>query len=112
MPSFYRSSSGLVLPSLPTKGNQEQFGYVLAEAMACGVPVAGSDCGAIPEVIGDKARIFTPGSPESLLKVLGSIRKGVSPAARKRLRERAVKLYSSDVLADTIRHAYRELLKK
>jgi glycosyltransferase involved in cell wall biosynthesis len=111
MPSFYRSSSVLVLPSLPTKGNQEQFGYVLAEAMACGVSVAGSDCGAIPEVIGDRSRIFTPGSPESLLKVLASIRKGVNAAARSRLRQRAQKLYSSEVLADTIRHAYRDLLK-
>ena len=111
MPTYYRSSSVLVLPSLPTKGNQEQFGYVLAEAMACGVPAVGSRCGAIPEVIGDESRIFTPGDPESLLEALRPLRKGLSAAQRRALRERACKLYSTQVLVKNIASAYRELLK-
>jgi glycosyltransferase involved in cell wall biosynthesis len=32
----------------------EAFGLVLAEAMACGVPVVGSRAGAIPEVVEDQ----------------------------------------------------------
>ena len=50
---FYRTLDALILPSLTTPHWTEQFGFVLAEAMACGVPVIGSDSGAIPEVIGE-----------------------------------------------------------
>ena len=42
----------LVVPSLTTPKWKEQYGRVIAEAMACGVPVIGSCSGAIPEVIG------------------------------------------------------------
>jgi glycosyltransferase involved in cell wall biosynthesis len=54
MPAFLKSLDVLVLPSvtiLPL--HREQFGRVLVEAMAAGVPVVGSSSGAIPETIGD-----------------------------------------------------------
>jgi glycosyltransferase involved in cell wall biosynthesis len=54
VPSLLKALDVLVLPSvtiLPL--HREQFGRVLVEAMAAGVPVLGSDSGAIPEVIGD-----------------------------------------------------------
>jgi glycosyltransferase involved in cell wall biosynthesis len=41
----------VVLPSLTTPAWKEQFGRVLIEAMACGVPVVGSDSGEIPNLI-------------------------------------------------------------
>ncbi len=60
----------LVLGSHPyhEDGNcwEEQFGHILVEAMACGVAVAGSDSGAIPEVIGDPAMIFPVGDVPAL----------------------------------------------
>ena len=46
-----RSMDVLCLPSRGTRAWKEQFGRVLIEAMACGVPVLGSDSGSIPEVI-------------------------------------------------------------
>jgi L-malate glycosyltransferase len=59
----------LVLPSettykfktLTAVGWKEQFGHVLIEAMACKVPVIGSDSGEIPHVIGDAGLIFPEG---------------------------------------------------
>jgi glycosyltransferase involved in cell wall biosynthesis len=52
MPAFYRDLDLFVLPSRTTPAWKEQFGRVLIEAMACGVPVIGSDSGEIPHVIG------------------------------------------------------------
>jgi glycosyltransferase involved in cell wall biosynthesis len=51
MPSLYAEMDILVLPSRTTRTWKEQFGRVLVEALWCGVPVIGSDSGAIPWVI-------------------------------------------------------------
>jgi glycosyltransferase involved in cell wall biosynthesis len=56
----------VVLPSISTPQIVEQFGAVLAEAMACGVPVIGSDSGAIPEALGQGGLIFPEGNAEAL----------------------------------------------
>jgi len=60
----------LVLPSRTTRVWKEQFGRVLVEAMACKVPVVGSDSGAIPEVIGDAGLVFPEGDAEALAACL------------------------------------------
>ena len=56
----------LVLPSRTTPRWKEQYGRVLIEAMASGVPVIGSDSGAIPEVIGDAGLIYPEGDARAL----------------------------------------------
>jgi glycosyltransferase involved in cell wall biosynthesis len=60
----------LVLPSLTTRDWKEQYGRVLGEAMACGVPVIGSDSGAIPEVIGDAGLIVPEGNVSALVEAV------------------------------------------
>lgn len=61
-----RQMDMLVLPSLTTPKWKEQFGRVLIEAMACCVPVVGSDSGAIPETIGDAGLIVPEGDVAAL----------------------------------------------
>jgi glycosyltransferase involved in cell wall biosynthesis len=63
---FYASLDCLVLPSRTTPGWKEQFGGVLADAMAVGLPIIGSSSGAIPEVIGSAGLIFPEGDVGSL----------------------------------------------
>ncbi len=61
MPDFYRSLDLLALPSRTRPNWKEQFGRVLIEAMACGVPVVGSSSGEIPNVIADAGAVFPEG---------------------------------------------------
>jgi glycosyltransferase involved in cell wall biosynthesis len=60
----------LVLPSRSTHTWKEQFGHVLIEAMAMGVPVIGSSCGEIPNVIGRSDLVFQEGDPTGLAAIL------------------------------------------
>jgi glycosyltransferase involved in cell wall biosynthesis len=71
VPGFLKNLDVLVLPSvtlLPL--HREQFGRVLAEAMAAGVAVVGSSSGAIPEVIGDAGLVVPERDPEALARAL------------------------------------------
>jgi glycosyltransferase involved in cell wall biosynthesis len=70
VPEYFHQMDMLVLPTQTTKRIREQFGRVLVEAMASGVPVIGSTCGAIPEVIGDAGLIFTEGDADALAEAL------------------------------------------
>lgn len=51
VPSYLSAMDALVLPSKTRPHWKEQFGRVLIEAPACGVPVIGSDSGEIPHLI-------------------------------------------------------------
>jgi len=64
----------LVLPSRTTPVWAEQFGRVLAEAMACGTPVVGSNSGEIPKVIGDAGVVFPEGDADALAARLRELR--------------------------------------
>ncbi|MFB2771550.1 glycosyltransferase [Pelatocladus sp. BLCC-F211] len=60
----------LVLPSRTTDTWKEQFGHVLIEAMAMGVPVIGSSSGEIPNVIGRSDLVFPEGDAQRLAAIL------------------------------------------
>ncbi|WFE53755.1 glycosyltransferase [Micromonospora sp. WMMD1155] len=61
---------------------REQFGRVLVEAMACGVPVVGSDVGEIPHVVGDAGLVFPAGDVPALAARLARLRDDPSLAGR------------------------------
>ena len=70
---FLRSLDALALLTRTTKDVREQFGRVIIEAQACGVPVIGSTGGAIPDVVGDGGWIVPERDPASLKALLDTI---------------------------------------
>jgi glycosyltransferase involved in cell wall biosynthesis len=107
MPALYRSATGLVLGSLPTRGWEEQFGMVLVEAMASGTPVVAADSGAIPEVLGSYGALVRPGDWKAMAEALragplGGARPAPDPAVLAR--------FSAEGAASRTRDAYRALV--
>ena len=75
VPEFLRGLDALVLPSRSTPTWKEQFGHILIEAMACGVPVVGSSSGEIPVTIGEAGLLFQEGEAGDLEEKLRSFTK-------------------------------------
>ena len=65
VPAYLNAMDVLCAPSLTTPRWKEQFGRMLVEAMACGVPVIGSGSGEIPHVIGDAGRVVPEGDVDA-----------------------------------------------
>ncbi len=103
--------SALVLPSRTTPVWKEQLGRVLLEAMASGIPVIGSDSGAIPEVIGDAGLIFPEGNASALALCLTRLLR--DSLLRTELRQRGLRRaqrYGQAQLAEDTVAFYREIL--
>jgi glycosyltransferase involved in cell wall biosynthesis len=58
MPIIHNLAEIFCLPSAATKVWEEQFGYALVEAMACGKPVVSTATGSIPEIVKDDVTGF------------------------------------------------------
>lgn len=72
MPLFYNLADIFVLPSIPTDSWQEQFGFVLVEAMTGSRAIITTLSGAIPEVVGEGAMLIPP---DDYLALAGAIRR-------------------------------------
>ena len=114
MPAFYHQLDTLVLPSLTRPHWKEQFGRVLIEAMACGVPVVGSRSGEIPHVIGQTGLTFTEGDVQKLRGSLSQLMDDPALYAdlSKRGRERVLAHYTQTRIATETHEVYRQLLNR
>jgi len=101
---FYRLLDCLVVPSLTTPQWTEQFGLVLADAMAIGVPLVGSDSGSIPEVVGPAGLIAAEGDANAFANAIMQLES--SPDLRAQFsvagRERFIKEFSIPSYANKI----------
>jgi glycosyltransferase involved in cell wall biosynthesis len=87
MPRIHNLADLFVLASRPTPEWQEQFGYVLAESMACGTAVVATSSGSIPEVVGDAGTLVPPADFRALAEAIAILYS--NPEARRKLGERA-----------------------
>jgi glycosyltransferase involved in cell wall biosynthesis len=111
MPVVYASASAMVLASLPTPAWEEQFGMVLAESLAAGLPIVASRSGAIPEVTGDAAAYVEPGDWMGIARALHDGPLQREPGARVDHPRALVERWSSRVAAERLRDAYWRLLQ-
>lgn len=58
VPAWLNAMTLLCAPSQTTPGWREQFGRMLIEGMACGVPVVASDSGEMPSVVGEAGLVL------------------------------------------------------
>jgi glycosyltransferase involved in cell wall biosynthesis len=109
MPEAYAEMDVLVLPSRTTPRWSEQFGRVLVEALWCGLPVVGSDSGAIPWVIQTTGGglVFEEGNPEALASALKRLQEDPeqSAAFADRGRSATTRLFSVEAAADVLDRA-------
>ena len=112
MPAFYRQLDALVLPSRTRPNWVEQFGRVLIEAMACGVPVIGSDCGEIPNVIGDAGLVFPEDDAPALRGHLEQLMRDAElwSSLSLRGRERVLTHFTQRAIAAQTMTVYQEMV--
>jgi glycosyltransferase involved in cell wall biosynthesis len=114
MPHYMRAMDCLVLPSRTVieERFKEQFGLVLAQAMACGVAVVGSSSGAIPEVIGDAGLVFPEGDVGALRGALQRLMddERLRRDLAQRGLQRCLEKYSATALAGQTFEAFNELV--
>ena len=100
---LYRTAGALVFPSL-----YEGFGQPPLEAMACGCPVACSTAGALPEIVGDAARLFDPHDPQAIADAVLDVLSAPADWAERGLARAS--MFSWDETARRTEAVYRELL--
>jgi glycosyltransferase involved in cell wall biosynthesis len=88
VPAHLNALDMLAAPSQTTERWKEQFGRMLVEAMACGVPILASDSGEIPFVVADAGRIVPESDESAWVASLGELL--ANSELRQDLRERGL----------------------
>ncbi len=110
---FICSCDCIALPSLTKKNWKEQFGRILIEAMACGIPVIGSSSGEIPKVIGDEGIIFREqdavqcASAIEKIKTDSDYRERIIQGALQKVKDH----FSQDVIVKKTIDVYKNILR-
>lgn len=110
IPELYNFSDFLIHPAFGNKTWEEQYGMVLIEAMASGVPIIGSNSGSIPEIIGD-AGIVADEKKIFRLAYQFATNPNLINSYKIKARNRAVIEFNRDNFARRLLEIYRYVLK-
>ncbi|WP_426733198.1 glycosyltransferase family 4 protein [Myxococcus faecalis] len=104
----------LCAPSQTTPRWKEQFGRMLAEAFACGIPVLGSDSGEVPHTVGDAGLVLPEADGAAWTSALARLLE--SPERRRELatrgRDRALTRFAWPVVARAHLAFFEEVLAR
>jgi glycosyltransferase involved in cell wall biosynthesis len=112
MPERMRTFSVVVQPSLTRRHWKEQFGRAVMEAMACGVPVVGSDSAEIPNVIGAAGIVVPEADPVALREAIAGLLadRVLRQELAERSRARVLGCYTHRRIAEKTVAAYRTVV--
>ncbi len=109
MPSVYRQADLLLFPTV-----REGFGLVVAEAMACGLPIVTSDCSSLPELVdhGKGGFLVRIGDTEAFAERINQL--ASSPNLRREMgqynRAKAERLFSLDRMVREYENLFQEAI--
>jgi glycosyltransferase involved in cell wall biosynthesis len=111
LPYFYCASEFFVLPSI-----QEALPLVVLEAMACGLPVIGTDVGGIKDIIvnGQTGYLIPPNNSYAISEKMYQLLKNKELINRmsKKSRERILNHFSVDVIGDQLYSLLKDIHHK
>lgn len=110
MPMWFNCMDVHVLPSRTVSNWREQFGRVLIEAAACGVPSIGSTCGEIPTVLKSIGMdsVFEEENVEELAEQLEKMYQNeINP---NNIRKKTVEQYGNKGIASQLIKAFEEVI--
>jgi len=106
LPALLNTADVFVYPSVPSGGWEEQFGYAMAEASACGVPVVATHTGSIDEVVrdGETGLLVEPNNPERLVEAIAKVLSSENFAKQmgEKGREYVTQNFSHQIITDKI----------
>ena len=114
VPDYLNCMDLLVFPSITLPHLKEQFGRVLIEAMACQVPVLGSNSGEIPVILKDTRIVFKERDLEDLKNKLVSLIKdnNLRKMIVKNAYQKVIKNLTWEIIAEKQYQVYGKLIKE
>jgi glycosyltransferase involved in cell wall biosynthesis len=109
VPDRYRSASVTVLPA-----ENEAFGLVLVESLACGTPVVCTPAGGMPEILGDSGvgRVARSFEPEDIaVAIRECLELAGDPATAHRCVERAYKWAWESAVGPAHEKIYQKIVR-
>lgn len=93
---IFQAADIFIYPSLKYKGWKEQFGYSIAEASLCGLPVIASRSGSIPDLVKDRETgiLVSENDPKALYQAMKELTE--APELRKRMGKNGRKFISEN----------------
>lgn len=99
---FRKAYASLHMTTIP-----ERFGLAMAESMATGTPVIGTDLGSVREVVADGVTGFVVDTVEEAVRAV----ERVPTISRAACRDRVERLFSVDAMVDGYVEVYRRILE-